>query len=661
MTLPPLRPLRNWILGFTALLVLGLLALLSQLVGPVGDSGAPEARGATVVGYSSEGSEFMLDAARRGDSSTRRAAPRLGTRRGAYSAAAGQAFVYEFEHDTRVSVTSTEGDAAQELHYLLSGRVRLSVLDRREDEILVGIAFPELTFSARASGESADPMQLRSMIEPLRQRTLMRMNSGGTQTGFRFPEEFGGQQEMIVRGVMAGFQFVVPEGVEREWTTREEDATGFFEARYEEPVRENLNELRRINKKKFAYLAQPGTQEFEMLPWIRAAAHCLLDPALGWIEEADTRESQRNDLEGLHVRIENHSALCFHLVGVEAGDFAAPEDWEGMFEPIRPASDGTLAREHKRERMARRLADVELCDLLAQLLTLTDAGAYDSAEHYQLCRLISWKLRLSPECLDELLSWVEMPGNSRALTQSLLDCLADSNTTAGQAKLVDYMVDRGRRAEFRLATSLAMFNLERPGRGTFEAVRGLLSDDHLSPELKSTSLLLMGAFGRGERAAELGDAPLESLLSIEQQAIDSGMLSSWIQALGNTASPQALERVAAYSQHPEVPVRVAVVTALGSLPGPEQAEILGQIVTGDASEHVQCLAAEVLAATGTQEALFKAAEVLAHPRTDLRRATVLGLGALLGTNPAALYLLQQVAAADPSEEIRLMCSEMLSS
>ncbi len=584
---------------------------------------------------------------------------------GVYVAPIGQQLSYALEFTVGSELARrTDGARAQNSQAHLAGQLQLTVLDRREQEAVVAVRLPGL-HGARgiAASDAAKPV-VDELCAALAQPTLMRIDTEGQVTGYRFPQRFTYLHKAHVRAVLAGLRFIVPHEAEQQptWTALDQDDTGEFEAAYR--WLEVADADRTLVREREHYTA-PNVRtrgQGDLTITVQGRSTARLSEAAGWLADADFDDRTTVSFDALDVDI---AARCTGSVRLEECtklplSTLARVDWDAAWEPVGGDQDAAFALAQEREMLSwqRELEGVELRDLIGRMAALAASGAEDTEDYRDAWEKLARLLELRPELADEVAAWLRPGALDESSAVALLTALGAAGTDRAQAALLRIQHDGDVPPALRGAATMALTQVQEPTPATMERMLASATAAD-GDDLGRLGLMVLGTVApRATAPLADGRSALDALVALEEQYEGSDNLDAWLHALGNSGSAEAAAHAQAYLDHADERLREAAVIAMRSARGASAEQRLIATARGDASHNVRGRAAETLAELGTDRARSALAEiVLQDPDVRVREAAIQAIGRVLDDH--ARNALQHASINDAEEELRRLATELL--
>lgn len=263
-------------------------------------------------------------------------------------------------------------------------------------------------------------------------------------------------------------------------------------------------------------------------------------------------------------------------------------------------------------------------------------------------------LREAPDRLAWLRTWLGPAHPSPELQRELFAAVAASGTPAAERFLVALARegDPGTAAQLALHALVATDTLSPHAA---DALLQLLHDHSLAPAVASTCLVGLGQLAGHERHRDL----LPTLLAQEAVCRQRGLVATWLTALANSGSAEAVAVAVRYTTAAAAAERAAAAAALHTAQAPAAVQALLRLAVLDSAPEVRAAALGGLVGRGAEAfaALEQVALVDADP--NLRRLAIANL-ADGNDREAVRRVLTAVAHGDASAELRALAADLLS-
>ena len=575
--------------------------------------------------------------------------------RGFFAAPAGSKFDYEFaaRASSGVQIEVADQPVAQRMVLRLRGTMTVLVVARRDDELLVQVDLSGVSADQGVGGvEERSP----ALEELLALPALVRMRADGALLGFAFDPRSNGFVNNLVRSIVCGFRFVVPQDAKTGWEGEEADPTGIATVRYDW-LDDQRGDERRLRRTKTCYRAAPGQRrDLEVGYEVRSIAVAMLSSALGWLRSAQVDETLTAKAGAASLRSSTEYEASLELATHTLLRLAELPDvsWDRLWAGVEGVEDTkAIGDSSDRELSELELGDATFASLLADIQALTAITPLDSAALTAASHKLAVLLRLHPDALEQL--GRALPTVTPFAADVLLGAVGAAATGPAQRLLAGVAGDAGSAPHLRLSALDSMIQIGAPDDAVLASVRNLADDPDAGARLRNKSLLVLGALASRQPQSESTDrdAVVAELIGREDRARSAGQLQHWLHALGNSGHEDTLPAIQRYLGDDNAAVRNAAVSALRQFDTPQATSALLDRARSERDLRVRALAVEGLAQRSDSAGLDYVAGVLARePDADVRSAAVAGLSRQLLRNEAVLPMLQRAAQHDPSPAIR---------
>lgn len=455
----------------------------------------------------------------------------------------------------------------------------------------------------------------------------------------------------------------------QEWTSRESDTTGIYDARYRvTDHRTTAPKTITLSKTKIGYLKQTydDDDDFES-PKISTNASTAIDFDLdnGRITTTSGTEDQEFHIKTnrigtnairFSVKLQKaETASVARSIKNALANRANTHTQHSLYIP--PSND-----EMKRSVYENTLGNLKLDDLIKSLWEHESQrlASRETSTSVLYTRFLSM-VYLHPESCEELAKLLmAAPENSIAM-EIIPGALASSGREEAQHALIS--VIQKRIHEETLAGYLLniLSSAVKPSAENEEFLRSLIKSDNKTHAKNAT--LGLGSIARASRKKnpERSEDITDELAHMAKRASNPDDIVLLIKALENTGTQESIPVLLDFSSNQSSSIRSSAIIALGNFTDAKTEKTIINRLVSDADDYVRMHAADGLKGRKpTQElfSLFK--ERLAKDSSPLVRIRLLhNLHEYRGDIPEALELIRQSAASDESESVRIAAKELL--
>ncbi|MCH2107002.1 MAG: HEAT repeat domain-containing protein [Planctomycetes bacterium] len=572
-----------------------------------------------------------------------------------YGAWLGIELVYEAEFFSVVEVTT--GDSTQVVEHSLSGRQLIRMVDRTHEGFVAAFSWPELDLSIQEDGVEASPGRTDALKEELARPVLVyyddKDDPSGVQQALRFTRGTSPNGRSWARALVACQRAAISSKSEDGFDLVEADASGRHRARYE--ILELSEDVARVSREK--------VEALDGFEWARTSTppevsgEGVVEFSEGWFSRVEWSERSLLSVEAAKIQIQQRFSADVQRTSIDVFDGDGLDGWE--LEDDWRSFDGNTESEAAQQSASDEL-DADLLEgadvgaLVDQLISIdmTDAPA---AQALLAAERLALLIKEDPAVLAMLETELSSGGLPEGAAKRILGAIATAGSPEAQETLRELFLLPNPPDGLRDATALALFQLPTVTPETVNTFSQVLSDQEASVELRSASWLLLGAF------AETGsDTELTSrLVQMEREAREAGELVPWLEALGNTRSPDVYEAANRHLSSDDPEARLSAVRALRHLNSSEATQALAGRAALDQDAHVRREAITLLAGREQEGVLPAVSELLQEePLSSVRRAALDAL-ANRPMDDELLSLLSSVASSDPDSSLRSYALELL--
>ncbi len=575
---------------------------------------------------------------------------------GLFSAAPGTTMTFDLDNSGSSVISNQDGALLQSLAVDLRGELHIDVLARREGEMALAVHFTHCKMEQRVAGEVQGADASGAIAISLERPVIVRAKADGTTLGLRFDAQAGAEERNRMRALWGALMPVAPLPLAETWVAEQQDALGAMRCNYRLV---SANDSRALIERTSRECT--GIEAGRPKPALSGTAQVSVDRALGWFDSALAEETATIEVDAAGWTILSQQVARCTLIQARL-DGLVGVDWDLPWDEVSGAADSARMAELSRDQQMRESLDGRTLDqLVNQLTALLAAGDIAAPELVRLREDIGFLLSIDPDALARVAELVLDPRLSSDLVATLVDCVGRAGTPQAQALLAQWIADQDRANNFRQESVYALIELKSPGEEVVGSLANLLGDGN-DPELQGSAILTMGVLANiaGSNTA-VGATAFHHVMNWKKSAEDNDQLPEWIEALGNSGSPQVVDAVKPYLGNDSDQVRASAVHALRLVFTLEVSDIAALRGEEDNSAIVRGRAAEVLGARVDDHARAAIGNMLDHESVVLvRQALILYLGGQVAHDGGARLLLEDAAATDPSPELRNLAQEQLS-
>lgn len=564
-----------------------------------------------------------------------------------YHLTRGTQLRFKWTSRTETTIGAIEGGAPDAGPvFALTGDLLVTGLGTRGDDLLVELRFATVRVDTLGADATAATRAASTLSKDLQSGALVRLARDGRILGYGFADGLQLESNNWLRTIASACRVRLGAAADPAWTCEETDETGtaLCEQRWTGPLE---GQRRGWSRKKVRYL---DSTEKAPRPKLDSSAEGTFDLALGWPSRAAGRQRAQLEVPNVGLRVDSRFTFACELEEVVAAAEALCPD-RATDAALSGAADCAGARANASAAEYRaKLEHVTTDELVRSLLELA-RGDLASTELLAARENLVWALKLWPERVADVLRAIKLGSLEDQGLMVLLSALGAAQHETAQKALVE-CCSESEGEKTRVLALRALFQVEKATKDTVEAAR-VAARGTGSELVASTALLLLGRFADGD------GKQTQALLAQESEAVSGARVGSWLLALGNSHSPDALAAVQRHMISDDPGIRTAAVDALGSLPGPAALDALAQRTVSEAEPSVRAHAAETLAMREEPASLRLVDELLVREQDpDVRTAALRPLARRLPDSEAR-RLLERSASTDPDPRVRTFAVESL--
>jgi hypothetical protein len=570
-----------------------------------------------------------------------------------YGAWLGVKLAYQVEFESIVDVIS-EG-TTQSIRHAFSGRQVVKIVERTHEGAIVSYSWPEITLELIEDGIHASIEETQALTRELAQPVLVYYDLEGRQQALRFTAGVNATTRNWVRSLVASQHGPVPEDPPLDFDLIEANASGLSLVHY--AVTELSKDAAVISRNKLKALDGMAWGDGVKAPEVSGEGVITL--SRGWTLSVDWQERSTLELEEANLRV--NKSFNAKVDRISLGQIALDAlSYEG-FESEWRALDGLSEAVQHPDQVPTEvdpafISEADAQTVLSSLVTLERAHDHSANVMLAVDRL-TLLITEDPENLQLLRRRITAGSLPEWTTSKVLGAVAAAGSPSAQ-ELLRVLFSDSESPEISLnAVSLALSLLEHPTPETIDFFWGRIADEELSREARHSSWRLLGLY------ANTGSDPtlMTKLLSMEAKAVEAGELIPWLEALGNTRSPEAFKGVQDHLVADDLNVRVNAVKALRDIDLRVATDALINLGGTDESAIVRAEALALLSRRDRTEAIRALIDLLHdEPEVAVRRSALERL-AQRPLSGELVVLLSIVTTSDPDIMLRAYALTLLGS
>jgi hypothetical protein len=527
------------------------------------------------------------------------------------------------------------------------GALIVSILARREGEVIFGYRLPDLTVTVGGRQSRSTQDWTRSIADGLTTGFEVRKDEFGRILGYRFPKSMTSDHRNWARGISAAFAFTVMHGADsatRQWKCTEQDSIGTFTVDY---VRLGDGS---VERRKVALVPHGFDKTDQKSVHLAGQARVAFDLEHGWIQHAVLEETVRFAIPGLGASMHSESSgsLKFRqVVKVPTVEVA----WEGAWASVSGHLEkSAVVAEQFEQKRRQELEGKTLAGLLARIQELIVSGSQQSPEFFGALRMLANMIELQPDTAAEIADLIENFEVRGELAASLLTALGMAGGIKAQGVLADVFAEVRHDEALRSAAVDSMFQLENPADKLMSNLRQSVKFRRQLTELDGSTMLVLGALSA--RRSD-GREVVEELLGQEAVARKSGTIRTWIEALGNSGDPRVMDLAKRYLLSDKEGDRVLALTAIRRVDSPVARDLIRRSARSDRSAMVRAHSLELIGEGRDQRMTGVLLErARSDASVDVRRAAIHGLSGRLRTEPGLRRSLQELMGSETDSDLQ---------
>jgi len=561
---------------------------------------------------------------------------------------------YSYTSDHTLVFSSNESAEKGTGVLSLKGEYRTTVVANDRHQVLLHAELRRPGFTVTPSTEAA---LIASTQKALGTPFYVVLTPSGAVRGIYAPQDIPARAKTFLKGIAASFQLV--EGNNRsEWTRRESDVQGRFDARYV------THGDTRVRKTKLAYRAFASAHGLASAEDVSQHGHTVsggVDFTLaddGTVEGLKVDETVRmtpDSTLSVEVRTTASARLLEATHLADAGRrLARPADF--VFYPI---TDSERLASDQADSEHRRLSRLVLADVLSVLQALSGDRA-KIQDRAMVTHDLTLLFRVRPGdaiAAGRAILAGDLAADAKA---SVIGALSGAGTPEAQQALAALLGADDLDPDARLQATMGLALTDAPTPTAVAAIRDAFND--ADPDVARSALLAAGALSRTQAREGAEPALLGELVGSLQHADTTDTLVHRLKALGNSGAPEVLAEVSPYLNDPREVVRTAAIRSLRFVAGDQADRLLAAALTGAPSPSEAGAALYAIAFRDDRGTFLPALGDVLGSAGQHEVSTRLLVVDFLGTHQNALVGaadLLQLATADPSDDVAAAASTFL--
>lgn len=442
------------------------------------------------------------------------------------------------QYNVRVDSTMQMSDA-ENIRVLMSGILDMQTLEANAEAALVGLRLSsaELHISGQTVAETN-----RALMVPFR----VRFYANGMPDSFEFAATVSAENRLILENLVRAFQVSMQGG--ENWTVRESNASGTYEAAYQR-TSPSL-----IEKSKGSFAGHPSAAIYQGAE-VASYETIRTDVARDWLVAMTVNETVRTlGVGGPALEITNQATLEL-LPSMQISSSTEIWDFVAGAAPAAPAENvPDLSPEEARQQ------------IIASVSSLNESVQGRSAEIHQLRDLLRVDEAM-PSLLLDLLQTEDLTDRTRA---DLYLAFELAGTDPAQAALASVISNPAWTQRDSMRAIVALAGVKSPSPDTIAALWAATmyaSSSRDDVQMASAATYALGSIGKAMKAA--GHPEYSSLsaglLNGAIGGVDEKQRAAFVHAIGNTRDASVAPDIVMHLDDAAAEVRRAAALSLGVL------------------------------------------------------------------------------------------------
>lgn len=568
-----------------------------------------------------------------------------------YGAWLGVKLTYQVEFQSIVDVIS--GETAQSIHQTLYGNQQVKITERTHEGAIATYSWPAIELELIEDGVRASLEETQELTRELSLPVQVYYDLEGRQQSLRFTRGVSPTARNWVRRMVAAQHGPVPEESPLTFNIIEANASGLSRVHY--AVTELSKDAAIVSRSKLEALDGVAWGDGVKAPTVSGDGVVTL--SRGWTLNVNWEEQSALELKEADLSIRKSFIAQINRTSIEhiaLDDLVQHEfelEWrsfDGLNDTSKSPNQSNTDFEHAL------ISEADAQTVVTSLIEMERAHEHSANAMIAVDRLVQL-ITQRPEVLRTLQQNITSGLLPEWTSSKVLGAIAAAGTQSSQ-KLLRALFNSAQQPYVSLdAVTFALSQLENPSPKTIDFFRARLTKESLPDAARDSSWRLLGLYAKTITANDL----VAELISMESKADKSGELSSWLEALGNTCSPDAFDAIERHLRADNVDVRVAAVRALRGIKLHQATEDLIVLSRTEEDPVVRGEALKVLSEREEGSATQALGQLLQdEPQVKLRRAAIEVL-AQRPLNSEMVLLLSAVTTSDPDIMLRAYALSLL--
>jgi len=568
-----------------------------------------------------------------------------------YGAWLGVLLNYQVEFESNVDVIS--GNTAQSIHHTLYGNQQVKITGRTHEGTIATYSWPEIKLELIEDGVPASLEETKELSRELSLPVQVYYDLEGRQQSLCFTRGVSPTTRNWVRRLVASQHGPVPEESPLSFNIVEANASGLSRVHY--AVTEQSKDAAIISRSKLEALNGISWGDGVKAPTVSGDGVITL--SRGWTLNVNWNEQSILELEGAELSIKKSFTADINRTSVEqlTPDDLVEHEFELEWRSFDGLSDTSKSPNQSHPGFERALiSEADAQTVINSLVEMERVQERSENAMIAVDRLVHL-ITNEPGVLRTLQQNITSGSLPEWTSSRVLGAIAAAGTPDSQ-KLLRFFFDSSQQSSLSLdSIAFALSQLESPTPKTIDFFRVKLAKKDLPDAVRDSSWQLLGLYAKTSEAPDL----VAELIGMETKADEAGELNSWLNALGNTCSPDAFEAIKKHLTVDSVELRVAAVKALRGIKLNEATEDLIALGRIEEEPLVRGEALKVLSEREEGAATQALGRLLQdEPQVELRRAAIEVL-AQRPLNNELIILLSAITTSDPDIMLRAYALSLL--
>jgi HEAT repeat protein len=571
----------------------------------------------------------------------------------------GLEYVHRLEFDQTLTLQGAPGTGAATVVVGLTGELTQTVVDAEDAQVYVRYALAPSRLAIRAGQGELDDGSRSAMLAALREPFYVAYSRDGAVLTTFTRATIDPTSQATLRTLVSSLQVVLSPERQADWTSRELDTTGSYDAAYR-----RVDQPSSFEKVRRSYVSLGGTGGApQPIP-----ASMRIEPRGQTRFELDDRRWIESLSADEHLAVhtpQGPAALGDLKVSVRVVARRKDAGKIGSFFGSRAGlvatglADMGVAPEPREAQLRRTLGDATLDSLVGELNKLPDDSELRGPAKARIMQRLTALFELDPAAARAARGLITSD-SARDVYSPVIGSLSAASTPGAVETLAAMSGDASLAHPIRVDAIAGLGVVEKPAPSGVDRLAELAQDPDV--ELRSTATLALGstAYHLRTNADPNADRLLDRLRRDTIQAREPNDRILKLGALANTGDAGSLPAIEQALASDVAPIRAAAVAALRLIRDARADALLATVLVKDPSPEVRRSAIFASSFRPLEPLLPALSYALSRdPIEVVRMDAVRLIGENRDSLPGAAALLGGASRSDPSDQVRRVAAQFL--